>query len=251
MSSDDLRNGRLALGLSLHALAERTGLSTAAIEYLEEHGDLPQRSPARRVREALGLPEASTPDSSPPTTAADDVVVVEALIADAGGFCSREQLADALNWTLPRVSAAIQALHDCLEPTGQTLIRDAEHRYALGARRALIDTEAHHRAHEWHLGELDPLTASVLYQILRGPRENRRWTSFTTIDEHDAIRHLIAADLIDEHHDRFRPTDRSIAWFGIVLYDDGYWRYPQIDLDETKTRSWSDPKPRLLERRVQ
>lgn len=251
MSSDDLRHGRLALGLSIHALAERTGLSTAAIEYLEEHGDLPQRSPARRVREALGLPEPSTPDSSPPATATDDDVVVEALIADAGGFCSREQVADALNWTLPRVAAAIQALHGRLAPTGQTLVRDAEHGYAFGARRLVIDTAAHGRAHEWHLGELDPLTASVLYQILRGPRENRRWTSFTTIDERDAIRHLIAAELIDEHHDRFRPTERAIAWFGIVLYEDGYWRYPQIALDETKTRSWSDLGPPRLERRVQ
>lgn len=68
-----------------------------------------------------------------------DDVAVEALIADRAVPCSAEYLADALNWTLPRVIATIQALDHRLEQTGQTLIRDSQRRYALGARTSLIN----------------------------------------------------------------------------------------------------------------
>lgn len=125
--------------------------------------------------------------------------MIEALIADRAAACSAEYLADAMTWKLPRVIAAVDALERRLQQTGQTLIRDSQHRYTLSARTSLIAHQVRHRAHELHIAEPETAAADVLLRILKGPRENRRWTSFQTSESRQAIRHLLAAGLIQEN----------------------------------------------------
>lgn len=213
MSGDELRRRRLALGLSRRALAERTALTIAAIDHLEQHGDHPQRSAAHRVRDALGLPQPSNPVRTREPTADD--VAIEALIADHAASCRPEDIADALDWTLPRVINSIEALRRRLEQTGQALIRDSGNRYALAARTSLLDDQTRRRTHETHLSDLDPVTASILHQILDGPREDRLWTNFATLEQLEAIRHLLGAELIYDDGATLRPTGRTLATFGI------------------------------------
>jgi len=228
MSSADLRRQRLALGLSVRSLAERTGLTTAAIEHLERHGDLPQRSPARRVREALGLPPP-VDDHDSPMTPTDDITV-EALIVDQRVACSADCLADALTWTLPRVLAAIRALDRRLQGTGQTVIQDADRRYTLGSRTSVIYSAARRRAHEVNLSDPNATTASTLLKILEGAREQRRWSNFASREQHDAIRGLLAADLIQDNGVTLRPTDRARTAFGIEGDHNTSWRVARVEL---------------------
>jgi len=232
MYGGELRSTRLARGLSTQALAERAGLSIAAIQYLEAHGDLPQRSPAQRVREALGLPPPTDHDAIPePAPEAPDDVAIEALIADTATGCHEEHLADALRWTLPRVIAAIRALDQRLARTGQVLIRDARDGYTLGARHSVVDDDARRSVRERQLADLDPLTALILRDILEGATKKRRWTNFTTPDEQQAIRHLLAAELIEDNMATLGPTRRALAAFGLMGSVDGFWQYQRIALE--------------------
>lgn len=231
MSGDELRRRRLALGLSRRALAERTALTIAAIEHLEQHGDHPQRSAAHRVRDALGLPQPSNHARARDPT--PDDVAIEALIADHATSCSPEDIADALDWTLPRVIDSIEALRRRLEQTGQALTRDSRNRYALSARTSLLDDQTRRRTHETHLGYLDPVTASILHQILDGRREDRLWMNFATLEQHEAIRHLLGAELIYDDGATLRPTDRTLATFRING-DFNTLRRPRVQLERDR-----------------
>lgn len=52
-------------------------------------------------------------------------------------------------------------------------------------------------------------------KILDGPREDRLWTNFATLEQLEAIRHLLGAELIYDDGATLRPTDRTLATFGI------------------------------------
>ncbi len=58
---EQLREQRLAAGLTQEALAERAGVSARGIQALERGESKPQRETARRLAGALGLPESADP----------------------------------------------------------------------------------------------------------------------------------------------------------------------------------------------
>ncbi len=58
---EQLREGRLAAGLTQEALAERAGVSARGIQALEGSESKPQRETARRLAAALGLPASAHP----------------------------------------------------------------------------------------------------------------------------------------------------------------------------------------------
>jgi len=75
------------------------------------------------------------------------------------------------------------------------------------------------------------LTASILQQILEGLREQRRWTNFTSPHQQRAIRHLLAADLIEDNVATLRPTNQTLAAFALTGGLNGFCHHQRIALD--------------------
>lgn len=141
----ELRERRLALGLSRQQLAEQTGLTTAAIERIENTGDIGYRSPADRIRRALGIAPTTT---AMPEAAGDDPSKVEALLADLHEPCTAEGIAAAFGWSLTRASRAIARLDRHLAHRGHTLHRHGHGAYTLAPRTELLDADTRRRAHQ-------------------------------------------------------------------------------------------------------
>jgi transcriptional regulator with XRE-family HTH domain len=203
---------RTELGLSQRAVARETGMTSAAMSVIESgrsHSELTIRS-AARLAAALALPlrvlvRAEDHESEPPD-AHDDVVVVEAVIAQAKQAIPTQDIATALGWELRRVTSAVAALGRRLAGTGVVLHR-ASSGYLLRPRGDLLD--------ESQLKELERLRLRtrqvrqpgmrILHRIVTQgiPREwEHRAGNATKVN----LRMLVNAYLVDELPDRFAPA---------------------------------------------
>jgi hypothetical protein len=105
---------------------------------------------------------------------ADDRAV-EAMLASVREPCTASQLANGLEWTLPRTVDALEHLEAALANTGQTLTRIG-HRYMLGPRAGLLHNREIGRCLRHTRDPVDLTTATVLHRphlFARGPRPRR------------------------------------------------------------------------------
>lgn len=205
---------RAALGLSRYDLAQASGLATGAIEHIETNGthDDLQLTAAVQLAEALGVAIADLlqPSTPTPAGAARGDVAVEALLAEQRRPLSAEDIARILEWTLRRTLAALRTLERRLHGTGQAPM----HRYALVPAATALTATERRDAGRHQLRRLDVATARVLYRIVCGPRQDRRWNAYTD-EERPHLAQLISLELVHDTGGQLQLSTELMANLGL------------------------------------
>lgn len=213
MTGHDLRHRRLVRGLSRREVADRTGVTSAAIEHAEQsshelRGPLTDKLARALVRHGETQPRAGTPS---------DAARAHALLADLARPCTLEQIAEVLRWSLARATAALEALEERLADSGQAIEPTGRHTYRLAPRDHLLSDTERRRAHQAPAGPLTQDAAAILHQIIEGPRRRRYRDNFTTPGSRPAIERLLAADLVwEDDATALWPTDRALLTLGLI-----------------------------------
>lgn len=211
MTGADLRRRRLERGLTRRGLADRAGVTTAAIDHAEQTTTELAGALTDRLARALAQPGDRTPEPAPA-----DHARVHALLADLAGPCTLDQIAEIFEWQLRRASDALKDLESRLAHSGQSIQRTGRGTYRLAPRAELLTETERRLAHQAPAGPLSPHAAAVLHQIIEGPRNRRYQDNFTTPAARRATERLRAADLIAEDQaTSLWPTDRALATFGL------------------------------------
>lgn len=212
-----MRERRQDLGLTLEDLSQRTGLPVDVVDDIE-NGHLPEpQGPTQLLARALGhrIDELSNQPEE-----RDDIARVGALLNHLGQATAAETLAHALEWTLSRTHAALDALDRRLRDLGQALRTETGHRYAITIDPTALGPIAKRRAREHQEApRLDLTTAKVLDTALNGRRRDRACHELPA-DQRANLQRLIDLELIDD--DGF-----TIAATWELRVDLGYERAPR------------------------
>lgn len=175
---------RVALGLTVPALASQLGLSVDVVRAIEGGAtgrvvSLPLDVLLRLSQTLqLAVAELFTTDEHDRVAPGDDDRAVEAALLAYGNTVTTDMLAEALNWSYGRLERALQALDRRLQGTGARLCRAGWHRYriqpnhrALPGRRWRLLDEAHY---EW-VGLTAPAATWLYMLTLDLPLSGEGW----------------------------------------------------------------------------
>ena len=208
LDGSQVRARRVALGLTVPALASQLGISIDVVRAIEAGaigrvGSLPL-DVLLRLTETLQLRFAelfTTHERDPVAAPGDDDRAIEAALLTYGDTVTTDALAEALCWPYGRLEQALHALDRRLQATGARLCRAGWHRYriqpnhrALPQRTWRLLDEAHYQ----HVG-LTAAEATWLYLLtLDLPVSGEGWE----LDK--SLRHLRQQQLIDGDQPPFR-----------------------------------------------
>jgi hypothetical protein len=192
---------------------ERTSLSVASLWRIGAALDL-------TMAELFG---DTPPASDEPPEPAEDDITVEAALAEHGGVLTRDDLALALGWSLPRLERALLVLDQRLAPTGQRLRRVGWNSYALGPRLGALQAAQRQDLHRAHAGRvaLKPAVAFVLLGVVNAAsRRAEDWLYRLPQADRKAVELLMRQGLITQDAgNRLLPTADVIY----SLHQEAWW----------------------------
>lgn len=187
-----------ASGLTITEIADRAGLDPTQLHHFPL--DRVPLAVLGRLAHVLDLPIGrllNHPDREPEH--ASDSTAIGAYLADFRNGLTRDDLAEALDWTLLRVERALPHLDTTLHHSGMCLALNAD-RIIIVGRLKRTDLRTRHSLGRLTAGDPDPKLATVIWNALTG------FAPETTND----IQSLETADrlgLTYERHGRIRVTD--------------------------------------------
>jgi transcriptional regulator with XRE-family HTH domain len=171
---------RFELGISRRYVAKQVAVSVSVIRRLEsmpsDHGVSTRLLAQLADVLSVDIRQLFAGELEEITGALADDIKVEACLVRVGKMVNRDDLARGLAWKLPRVTAALEALEQRLEGTGQRLNQGRFGWYGLvPAGEALTRKEirATSRAHLADHG-MNLIEANTLNRVLRADLEQRK-----------------------------------------------------------------------------
>lgn len=218
LNSDLVRARRNDLGLSQRETARHLGVTSAVVARLEDgvnHRDLPLRTIAA-LADLLGchptdlFHQPPEPDDS--ADADDDAATLGALLAHLDRSVAADAVADALDWTLPRVRQAAADLDTRLRTCGMTLATTAVGDLKpVPAATAIAPDELQRAYREHHARRgLTHAEARMLVAVLADDIDPQRLTNPDTV----TLARLRNAGLIEDSATRPAPAADTLHALG-------------------------------------
>ena len=202
LEGSELRRRRHECRLTRRQLARAASLDLAIIEDAELHGMAIYHPAALALTQQLGLDITAGQREHQDTA---DAALIGAILADIGDPLSAETIAGALAWTVDRVLDAAGRLRTQLQQVGQTVTISANHDLALASHADAVSEELRADLHAAAI-RIDDTAAALLRRIITGRHEDRLASTLND-KERTSATHMIAAEILTEHHDELRVSD--------------------------------------------